>query len=353
MMKKIFFAIASAIMLFGVNALAAPGDVIGNVYPTDIVTYMYYAPITSYNIGGKTCIDAEILNWHYGFDVYWLADERHLDIDDKGGRFVSLQAMSGEIVESSKESPQSVGKYYETDIITTLNGNAIESYNIGGRTVICAEAMRDFGYNVDWDPEKRTLTISKPMDFYKYETDYGTIRSMYDYKLPRGNNLVFLNRGVIVTKDEKQYMLSTPSNKIYGSPGGTTYIKLSDLEGILGGKCSMQEATTTSTSEWVNGITDTYEQYAYSFNLNYDTSVEPELKEYIPEEYENIRADVSGENFFAVDLFSVAMTINEEEYSIKAMGRGKEYTSALKVVLGEVYIPAYNVAVILGYDYAW
>ena len=115
-------------MLFGVNALAAPGDVIGNVYPTDIVTYMYYAPITSYNIGGKTCIDAEILTWHYGFDVYWLADERHLDIDDKGGRFVSLQAMSGEIVESSKESPQSVGKYYETDIITTLNGNAIERH---------------------------------------------------------------------------------------------------------------------------------------------------------------------------------------------------------------------------------
>ena len=43
---------------------AIPGDIAGVVYATDIRTTLFGAPVTAYNIGGKTCIDAEILNWH-------------------------------------------------------------------------------------------------------------------------------------------------------------------------------------------------------------------------------------------------------------------------------------------------
>ena len=35
------------------------------------------------------------------------------------------------------------GKYYSTDIVTTLNGAQIDAINIGGQTLISAEDMRD------------------------------------------------------------------------------------------------------------------------------------------------------------------------------------------------------------------
>ena len=154
-------------------------------YYTDIKTYLYYSPITSYNIGGKTVIDAEILNWHYGFDVYWHDDTRVLEILDKGGMFNSLEAMSGSLCEGTEGTTGGVaGSYYSTDIIATVDGREIESYNIGGRTCIAAEQLRDFGYEVIWDASARTLSIKKPSDFYKIETDYGMIEMCIRDRLP-------------------------------------------------------------------------------------------------------------------------------------------------------------------------
>ena len=46
-----------------------------------------------------------------------------------------------------------------TDIVTTLNGTAIEGYNIGGQTYISAERMCAFGYDVSWGNGERTLRI--------------------------------------------------------------------------------------------------------------------------------------------------------------------------------------------------
>jgi len=159
--------------------IAANGDIAGNLYYTDIVAYMNEAPITSYNIGGKTVIDAEILNWNYGFDVYWYADTRRLELTDKGGQFCSLQALAGDTLEQIKGKPGDIaGHYYKTDIVTLLNGKEIESYNIGGRTFIVAENMKDVGYDVLWDSEKRTLHIAMENDFYKFNTDFGTISSI-------------------------------------------------------------------------------------------------------------------------------------------------------------------------------
>lgn len=343
--KKLILGISSIVTLLFLfqGAFAAPGDIAGNVYSTDIVTYIYSAPITSYNIGGKTCIDAEILNWHYGFDVYWHENERHLEITDKGERFVSLQAMSGELVESKASNPREiVYNYIETDIITTLNGREIESYNIGGRTVICAETMRSFGYIVEWSEEKRTLTISTPMDFYKYETDFGTIKSMFDYRLDREQN-VFLNRGVLIRVDEKDYMLNIPSNRIYTEPSGLSFIRLKDLESILGGECSMEEQTRT-----VVGISGEYEEYIYVFNLNYDTSVRPELTQYNAEE---ATMDFVTDSGYVVDLPINTLSINGEAHSISGMYGGKVFGSALLVAEGEIYIPAYILTELFGYEY--
>lgn len=348
--NKLVISALIAMMVVSHTAFAASGDIAGDVYSTDITTYMYNAPITSYNIGGKTCIDAEILNWHYGFDVYWYGDERHLDITDKGVKFVSLQALSGEIVESTTDTPGNVVcNYYETDIVTTLNGKEIESYNIGGRTVICAEAMREFGYSVDWNEQDRTLKISKPADFYKYETDYGVIKSMNSYSLKRTENS-FINRGIIVSVDGQEYLINTKSNKIYVSPGGDTFISLSDLVAILNGECSMTESTETVETDMGNGIKDSYDQYSYTFSLNYDTSIIPELTEYNGEDFEIELIPDSGQT---LDLPITTIVINGEVHAIKSFYGGKAFDSALMAVDGKVYIPTYILLELFGYDGAW
>ena len=122
-MKKFiacFMVIAIVLSSFSVFAV---GEKAGDIYATDIAAYVKGAPITSYNIGGKTVIDAEILNWHYGFDVYWYEEERLLDITDKGYDFVSLQAAAGDTVEKFGGKPGDIaGHYYATDIVTKVNG---------------------------------------------------------------------------------------------------------------------------------------------------------------------------------------------------------------------------------------
>ena len=51
------------------------------------------------------------------------------------------------------------GTYYSTDIVTSLNGAAISAINIGGNTLIDAEAMVDYGFTVTWDSGARILDI--------------------------------------------------------------------------------------------------------------------------------------------------------------------------------------------------
>ena len=51
------------------------------------------------------------------------------------------------------------GNIYETDIVAKIGGMAIPSYNIGGKTVIIAEEMADYGFKVVWNSENRSLQI--------------------------------------------------------------------------------------------------------------------------------------------------------------------------------------------------
>ena len=78
-MKKL---VSCMILLFcflsgGTVAHAAVGDVIGNIYATDIVTYLNGMKIPSYNIGGETVIVVEDLE-RYGFQVEWYEESRCL-----------------------------------------------------------------------------------------------------------------------------------------------------------------------------------------------------------------------------------------------------------------------------------
>ncbi|MDR1589075.1 MAG: hypothetical protein LBS51_02665 [Oscillospiraceae bacterium] len=53
-----------------------------------------------------------------------------------------------------------IGHYYTTDIVADVDGMAIPSYNIGGVTVIEAEALDDYGFAVIWDENARIVLIS-------------------------------------------------------------------------------------------------------------------------------------------------------------------------------------------------
>jgi hypothetical protein len=141
-------------------ASAAKTGAAGSYYYTDIVTTLWGVPINAINIGGRTLIDAESLA-HYGFSVTWLPEQRTLKLQDNITQTADEMAASGALLDMAAGKPgTAAGRYYHTDIVTTLNGLVIESYNIGGRTFISAEGMRAFGYTVDWDGVGRTLSIN-------------------------------------------------------------------------------------------------------------------------------------------------------------------------------------------------
>ncbi len=64
-----------------------------------------------------------------------------------------------------------IGNIYSTDILAYVNGNAVESYNIGGKTVVIAEDLADnyYGFNYVYDDEKRLLEVNS--NFTKPQTN--------------------------------------------------------------------------------------------------------------------------------------------------------------------------------------
>lgn len=155
MMKKVISAVLVTVMLVSLLCIGVNADqiAIGNYYYTDIQTYVRGKVMESYNIGGKTVIVAESLAYH-GFNVVWNPTARTLSITDANGT-VSGTAFNT----SSGKIGATAGAYYRTDIVTYFNGTAIESYNLGGRTVIVATDLRQFGYDVTWDGTNRKVLI--------------------------------------------------------------------------------------------------------------------------------------------------------------------------------------------------
>ena len=159
-MKKITALFLIFIMAFQCLAcFAKSGDIAGNYYSTDIKTFLNGAQIDAINIGGQTLISAEDMQYH-SFFVYWSNEERTLEIHETE---LASNGVPPEVKNSTLPSGSVLGNYYETDIITYLDKEPITAYNIGGRTYIHAEAMRDFGYVVNWYADERKLEITSPM----------------------------------------------------------------------------------------------------------------------------------------------------------------------------------------------
>ncbi len=170
-MKKIFAGMVLLVSLFISTTVSAKvGDYKGDIYYTDIKTYMFGNSIESYNIGGKTIINADSLDETYGFSTTWHSGKRILEINETTG----ISNKTNYTYEYGGVIGQKSGEYYETDIVTILNGKEIQSYNLGGKTFIIAENLTDYGYNVQWNNEKRTLNITRKCE---HNWDMGTIIS--------------------------------------------------------------------------------------------------------------------------------------------------------------------------------
>lgn len=336
MTKKLFYLILPTILFIACTySHAAIGDIAGSYYYTDIKTCLYYSPVTSYNIGGKTVIDAEALNWHYGFDVYWHDDTRVLEILDKGGMFNSLEAMSGSLCEQTVGTVgEAAGNYYCTDIVATLDGKPIESYNIGGRTCIAAEQLREFGYDVVWDEDARTLTIKKPADFYKIDTDYGTIATDQNYFV----HTCFGTWTEGISFSDGTNTVTAPS---ICTASGISYIKLSELCSILGAECSLETETQISHSEWINGVSYDEDCNVSNFIINCSSP-----------KYSFCISDLPAGEFAALesDCYEISSNVyavvNGERFPfvyahITRFDGIQTFNADIYVINSEVYVPAY------------
>lgn len=237
-MKKFTSIILIAALMFYmmISVQAASGNAAGNIYKTDIKTYVFGELINSYNIGGKTIIICEDLNWCFGFDVIWNDSSRTLDVNDRYPKyfFTEEPEIIPDISQSIKDLPKDYytkpvpTKIYSTDIKTYLNGSEIQSYNLGGRTAIVCEDMRDYGFNVVWDEIDRTLSISINRNNFFYEpSDIGTITLTGEISRESMASAGYYES--VIFTDEKE----TKVKSLFLNESSAAYYPLVDMCGIL------------------------------------------------------------------------------------------------------------------------
>lgn len=250
MKKWIMSVVCSAVLLIlpdGIHA-ANIGDVIGNIYTTDIVAYIDDMPVKSYNIGGRTAIPIEELRY-YGFDVEWKENSREL--------YAAISGRPSEVPEyiPERQTPgNSAGSIYYTDISVSINGieDCIQTYNIGGIT--CA-AIEDLGVTDVFDDN--IPRYSRYGMRYVYDNDSRTIKL---YTLRIGDLLetkygtsMIKNITANYTTDSYIYIDDTAPNPIdrlsFGLPGNGKYININDLPPEIGLTANVEDSVYSIISQ--------------------------------------------------------------------------------------------------------
>lgn len=214
-MRKFSRFLLIFLIVNSMSCFAEIGDIAGDVYETDIKTYFFDYELNSYNIGGETVIICEDLGWYYGFYVDWISDERKLEITDthktstyiKNFEEIKQRDISQNIANRpvdyfNTDIPKHI---YHTDIITYLDGNEIRSYNVNGRTAIVVEDLRNYGYDVIWNEENRTLNVYEIFENKPIDTDIG--KGYITGWVPEYNSLIARNTQFVYkikAKDEEQ-----------------------------------------------------------------------------------------------------------------------------------------------------
>ena len=130
------------------------GDFLGNVLNTDIRVFIDGAEIRGYNINGWTFVIAEDLR-AYGFDVHW------------NPTALSLSITRGPSTETPRPVPTNIMPsgsiafpYVHTDIVTYINGQRVNSYNIRGFTVVQIDDIAATFGQLVWDPVNDQVIVT-------------------------------------------------------------------------------------------------------------------------------------------------------------------------------------------------
>ncbi len=185
-MKK-FICILTFLICTALGVCAAPGDVVGEIYSTDILAFINGRQINSYNIGGRTVVLAEELcdnntGNHYGFSCEYDNDSRTLTLTSTFTHGnINPKISRGKVGEV-------LGSVYETDISVIFNSHEVTGYNIGGQTAICIEDLGEYsegehnaqhGYskylcNAVWNGERREISLNTFLQDSNYFGRYPT-----------------------------------------------------------------------------------------------------------------------------------------------------------------------------------
>ena len=133
-----------------------------------------------------------------------------------------------------------VGHTYYTDITAQINGRPLRSYNIGGETAVVAEDLREYGFSVVWDGEKRTLTVERDL----------SVPISGSYQVPVESTAVGTVSGDIYCTDIKIYV---QGEEVEGfALNGETAIRFSELSraGTVSWDGVSRDASLTLTQPW-------------------------------------------------------------------------------------------------------
>lgn len=166
-MKRVFTCLFIAI-LFSLLVISASdvaiGTVVNHTLYTDIVAEIDGHPLRSYNVDNHTVIIAEDLQ-AYGFHVIWHAEERWLEVvrPVKNGEPLTPSAYPDYMpsAASGKIGTPAHDILY-TDIVTTVAGDRIDSWNINGETVIPFRELERYGQVLYDNETRRSMYITEP-----------------------------------------------------------------------------------------------------------------------------------------------------------------------------------------------
>ena len=166
-MKKLPILLCAVLFCCSKANAANIGDVIGDIYSTDIIADVSGAPIRSFSLNGKTAIILEDLR-RYGFEVGYNDDLRALYACVLENTFTAQP----DEVERGK-CGEIIGHTYYSDITASINGVNVPCFSLNGETAAAIEDIAcditqadrsDTGMMYRWNAENRTISLLPDYD---------------------------------------------------------------------------------------------------------------------------------------------------------------------------------------------
>ena len=154
--------------------------------------------------------------------------------------FLTLNALF--VINVGVKANEVIGYSTYTDVVTYINHYPIPSYNFNGATLIAAEDLKSYGFDVFWNEYKWSLTISRNQS--------NEISSLITFK-PAANevgkrNLTITKTNVLVFTDNYQYAS-------FGGIDGKTLINVEDLR-CINGVSVVWVPEINAMKVWVDGL---------------------------------------------------------------------------------------------------